>query len=66
MGLHKRNDIDFVWKNDRGALCICGDVGFRQYYGYTKNEAIAMYRSECKETVFYGRKTIKRHPVLYA
>lgn len=37
-----------VEKNIRGAWVIWGDIGMRQYYYYTKREAMALYRAECK------------------
>jgi hypothetical protein len=40
-----------VTKNDYGAWCISGgSVGHRQYYGFTKREAIRQYTAECKAT----------------
>lgn len=36
-----------VERNVHGAWVIWGDIGMRQYY-YTKREAIARYRAECK------------------
>ena len=43
--------IYFVEKNVRGAWVIYGQIGVKQYYGYTKQEAVAKYKEECKRTV---------------
>lgn len=40
--------IHFVERNIRGV---------KQYYGYTRKEAIARYRSECDIITHQGRKT---------
>ena len=45
-------NIFFVEKNIRGAWVIYGAIGVKQYYGYTKAEAVAKYKEECKRTVF--------------
>lgn len=37
-----------VERNVHGAWVIYGDIGVRQYYGYTKRAAMARYRAECK------------------
>lgn len=37
-----------VEKNIHGSWVIWGDIGMRQYYYYTKREAMARYRAECK------------------
>lgn len=44
-----------VEKNIRGAWVIWGDIGMRQYYYYTKREAIALYRAECREAAKSAR-----------
>ena len=49
------NDIWLVEKNIRGAWVIYGVIGIKQYYYYTKKEAIARYNQEIKESLF--RKT---------
>ena len=41
--------IHFIERNIHGAWVICGAIGFRQYYGYTKKESMQMYRDECKK-----------------
>lgn len=48
--------IDFVEKNIHGAWVVYGVLGIRQYYYYTKKEAMAMYKKECKEKVFFNQK----------
>lgn len=48
-----------VEKNIRGAWVIWGDIGMRQYYYYTKREAIARYRAECREAA-RGYKLISK------
>lgn len=42
--------INFVEKNVRGAWVIYGKLGIRQYYGYTKKEAMREYRAEYART----------------
>lgn len=49
-------DIFIVEKNVRGAWVIYGALGVRQYYDYTKQEAIEKYRKECKQTIFEVKK----------
>lgn len=47
-----------VWaveKNVRGAWVIYGDIGLRQYYFYTKRQAIEKYKAECKRLCFYNK-----------
>lgn len=48
--------IDHVWWNQRGALCIIGAIGLRQYYYYSKKEAMRKYREECRETLFINQR----------
>lgn len=45
-------NIFAIEKNIRGAWIIYGRIGVKQYYGYTKAEAIEKYKEECKRTVF--------------
>ena len=49
-----------VEKNIRGAWVIYGKIGIRQYYYYTKAEAMRRYREECKQTLITSerRKTV--------
>ena len=44
--LYKRSTIDFVEKNVHGAWVVWGEIGIRQYYYYTKAQAIKLYREE--------------------
>lgn len=39
----KRDVIFFIEKNIHGAWVIYGELGVRQYYGYTKAQARKMY-----------------------
>lgn len=48
-GLHRRSRIDFVERNIHGAWVIYGDIGIRQYYFYTKSQAMEKYREECSK-----------------
>jgi len=45
----RRSKIDFIEKNIHGAWVICGEIGFRQYYYRTKQEAVNLYKEECNE-----------------
>lgn len=45
-----RSIIDFVERNIHGAWVVWGDLGIRQYYGYTKKESMKKYRQEWRET----------------
>ena len=47
--------IDHVWVNAYGALCIIGAIGLRQYYYYSKREAMRKYREECKEVLIVNK-----------
>lgn len=40
--------IYFVEKNIRGAWVVYGVDGIKQYYGYTKKQAVEMYKKDCK------------------
>ena len=33
-----------------------GEIGIKQYYYYSKAEAIRLYKEECKRTIFVGSK----------
>ena len=44
-------------RNIHGAWVIYGDLGVRQYYGYTKREAEQKYREECEQKFFVNRKS---------
>ena len=45
-------DIFFVEKNIRGAWVIYGRLGVKQYYYYTKEQAVELYKAECKRKLF--------------
>lgn len=51
-----RGCIFFAERNIHGAWVIYGDLGVRQYYGYTKREAEWKYRGECKQKTFVNQK----------
>lgn len=42
------------------AWAVYGALGVRQYYGYTKKEALKRYNDECTKTVFTDRKGSKK------
>lgn len=46
----------FVEQNIHGAWVIYGALGVRQYYGYTKKEAVERYKKECDKTFFVVEK----------
>ena len=41
-------DIYLVEKNIRGAWVVYGSEGVKQYYGYTKAQAIRLYKESAK------------------
>ncbi len=47
-----RGNIWLVEINIRGAVVIYGTLGVRQYYYYTKEEAIELYNEEARKTFF--------------
>lgn len=49
--------VFMVEKNIHGAWVIYGVLGVRQYYGYTKSEAIKKYREECSGKVFFNENS---------
>lgn len=49
-------DIYFAEKNVRGAWVIYGAIGIRQYYFYTKKQAVKRYREGCRQTLIRARK----------
>lgn len=53
-------DVFFVERNIRGAWVIYGALGVRQYYGYTRAQALAEYREECRNTIFEAKKGEKK------
>ena len=44
-----------VEKNVHGAWVIYGNIGIRQYYYYTKKQAMDMYREEAAKTNFVNK-----------
>ena len=50
-----KNAIHFVDKNIHGAWVIYGILGIRQYYGYSKKEAIRLYKNECESTIIEAK-----------
>ena len=50
-----KNQIHFIEQNIHGAWVIYGILGIRQYYYYTKNQAIQQYREECNKTIFTNK-----------
>lgn len=46
-----KGNIYFVEKNIHGAWVVVGVIGTRQYYGYTKKEAIKRYNDEAYKTI---------------
>lgn len=45
-----------VEQNVRGAWVIYGALGVRQYYNYSKEEAVGKYKDECRHTLFTNQK----------
>lgn len=41
--------IYYVEKNIHGAWVVCGEIGTRQYYYYTKKDAVRKYKEEVKK-----------------
>ena len=50
-----RGNIFYVERNVRGAWVIYGTLGIRQYYYYTKKQAMALYRQECQSKIVYNQ-----------
>jgi len=57
-----RSCIYHVDKNIRRAWVIYGDLGVRQYYGYTKRQSIEQYRNECRNTFIYEQRKEVSNP----
>ena len=49
-------NIFFVVQNVHGAWVIYGANNVKQYYGYTKQEAINKYNEECGKVIFTNMK----------
>ena len=52
--------IDFVERNIHGAWVVWGYMGIRQYYGYTKAEAIRKYKDEVDSKYVFDDPAKKR------
>jgi 2-hydroxy-3-keto-5-methylthiopentenyl-1-phosphate phosphatase len=46
------NPILMVEHNIHGGWAIYGCLGVKQYYGYTKSQAIKMYKEEAEKKIF--------------
>ena len=46
-----KENIYYVEKNIHGAWVVAGVLGIRQYYYYTKKEAIKRYNDEANKTI---------------
>ena len=51
----RKSKVYLMEKNVRGAWVVYGELGVRQYYGYTKREARRRYREECRAKIFVNR-----------
>lgn len=51
--------MKYIWlveRNIHGVVVVYGEIGIRQYYYYSKAEAIRLYKEECKRIVFVEEK----------
>ena len=46
-----RGVIHCIERNIHGAWVIYGALGVRQYYYYTKKQAVDLYRQECRNKI---------------
>lgn len=46
--------VFFVERNHRGAWVVYGEAGVKQYYGYTKKQAVQLYKESC--TIITNRR----------
>lgn len=46
----------FVEMNIRGAWVVYGIDGIKQYYGYSKEEAVSQYKADCRVVINHGKK----------
>lgn len=44
----------FVERNIRGAWVVYGIDGIKQYYGYSKAEAVRRYKADCRVVINQG------------
>ena len=56
-------DVFIVEKNVRGAWVIFGALGVRQYYGYSKAEAVKKDRESVKQQIMEVKDGKKRQAV---
>ena len=56
-------DVFIVEKNVRGAWVIYGALGVRQYYGYSKAEAVKKYREAVKEQIMEVQNETRKQTV---
>ena len=54
--------IYHVDKNIRGAWVIYGDLGVRQYYGYTKRQSIERYQNDCRNIFVHEQRKEVSNP----
>jgi len=47
--------IYFVEKNVHGAWVVYGNNGIKQYYGYSKTEAIQLYKADAEREIIRAR-----------
>ena len=52
----KHRVVSSAYLNDRGAWVVNGAMGQKQYYGYTRKEAVNRYEDECKSRVFFNEQ----------
>lgn len=57
-----RGCIYYVDKNIRGAWVIYGDLGVRQYYGYTKRQSIERYQNDCRNIFVHEQRKEVSNP----
>jgi len=48
--------IYLIEKNVHGAWVIYGEIGVKQYYFYTKKNAVSRYIDQCKQTIITNIK----------
>lgn len=55
----RSNLVWFIDKTFQGAWAIHGQIGYRQYMGYSKSEAIRKYKQECRQTLALKQPSYK-------
>lgn len=48
--------IYLIERNAHGAYVIYGELGVRQYYGYTREESKRKYMDECRKRIVVNQK----------